>query len=125
MTASVYEQLDDATELLATAKSAWVYPEFAAVASILSDGIATRNAVIQSGAPALREAMRTWELNDIDAVEAIRGYAEDKATHTLTEWDGTTRDVVVMDFAADHAEGDTWIIKCRLLEMSDPVPPGS
>lgn len=106
-------------------RPAFVFPEFAHVAQLISDGTVGSFAVLQSSAPAFRQSARTWTLVEEADAATLRGYAESKDTVTFEEEDGTTRPVVVMDYDQQLDGTDIWTVSALLLEMGDPTPPGS
>jgi hypothetical protein len=122
---SAYQTIGTVTGLIPAGGNAFLFPEFAQVVGLLSDGTTGSNAVLQSGAPTWRKAQASWQVVPTADMERLSDYAEQKSEQTLTEEDGTTRTVVLMDFAAALQFSGYWTVSATLLETTDPELPGS
>jgi hypothetical protein len=122
---TAFQTLGVVDELIAADHEAFSYPEIAEVTGLLSDGLHERNFVLQSSAPTIRQARRSWVLVPTADMYAIRGYGTSKQQVQLTEEDGTSRAVIVMDFAATQRFVGYWDVSARLIETADPDDAGS
>ena len=101
------------------------YPEHATITALISDGISERNALVQSGSLTLRQKTVTFQAVPYADMVTIRGYASSKNEVAYTDEDGTSRNVIVMDFAAKRGVADVWFVTVRLIETDDPNLLGS
>lgn len=123
MTTSAFQTLGDVDGLIAIGEQhpAFVYPEFAQVTPLLSNGLTERNYVLQSSGQIVRESARSWTNVSTADKEALLGYALSKEQVAYTEEDGTTRTVIVLDFVANERWHDLWEVRARLIETEEPT----
>lgn len=125
MTDSATQTLGIVDQLIAADHDAFLYPEAATVTTILSDGTSDRNFVLQASGLQVRQARRSWVVVPSADKDILRGYSEAKDIVILVEEDGTSRGVIVMDLDAKQRFVGYWDVSATLLEISDPVAPGS
>jgi len=125
VTVDAFQQLGSVIDLVAADHEAFAYPEAAVLTPILSDGASERNFVLQGSGLSARQARRSWVAVPTPDMQTIRGYSSSKDQVTLTEEDGTSRPVIVMDFAATQRFVGYWDVSARLVETADPTSPGS
>ena len=125
MTDTATQTLGIVDALIADDHDAFVYPEAAQISPLLSDVIAERNFVLQGSGLSARQAHRSWVVVPTADMQTLRGYSSAKTEVTLTEEDGTTRTVFLMDFDATQRFVGYWDISALLIETADPTSPGS
>jgi hypothetical protein len=91
------------------------YPNTAQVVPVLTDGTAQPAGVLQSSAPGPRTGTLRCSLETADML-AVRGYYESREAVTLTEWDGTTASVRVLDFTRSPIFAGVWDVTAVLVE---------
>lgn len=124
MTMDAFQTLG-AVALIAADHDVFAYPEAGEITPLLSDGTTERNYVLQGSSLSVRQARRSWVVVPEADMRTLRGYASSKMEVTLTEEDGTSRSVVVMDFTAKQRFTGYWDISALLIETADPDTEGS
>lgn len=85
----------------------------------------TGNVVVQQASLGLRQASLSFIARSSAEKDLARGYDETGETVVFVDYDGTERSVMVLDYSAALRFGDVWNVSVTMLELSEPLAPGS
>lgn len=85
----------------------------------------TGNEVVQESSIGFRRGTLTFTAENRDDRDTIRGYDEASTQVTFTDEDGSTCTVLVDSYSADWMVGDLWHVEVTLIQLDEPVAPGS
>lgn len=118
--------LGSATDLLDATYSSFAYPPRRTVLPLIANDVGqSQLAVIQDGPKTYRQASLGFIARDTTELELVRSYEESSETVAFIDFAGNSRDVMVISFSPNLRFGDVWDVTVTLLELGEPVPPGS
>lgn len=103
--------------------TAWSYPTFRTETPLIGNGADTGNLLIQESAKPLRERTLSFTAESAADRDTVRGYYEDADQVTFTDYDATTCDVLVLDFASSDIGADLHTVRVRLKQLTEPTGP--
>lgn len=117
--------LGGVTDIVDSEYTGFVYAPRKAVIPLLGNDSAADHSTLQEPAKGYREARFRFTATSSAEKDAVLAYDESSAIVAFVDYDGLTRDVIVLAAAPTHRGVDLWDIATVLQERSAPVPLGS
>ena len=106
--------------------SGFAYPPRRSYLELLENEVGSSgNVVIQDGPLTRRRGSLSFTARDRDERDTVRGYDEDGTSVEFVDEDGSSCTVLVYNFRARWMKGDLWSVDVDLVQLSEPIPPGS
>lgn len=101
----------------------WAYLPRKTELKLIGNGTDAGNVVIQESAKGFREGVLSFTAQSSSDRDTVRGYEEAGTSIVFTDYDGSTCDVAVTEFAAVPLQADLWKVTVRLIQLSEPSGP--
>ena len=114
------------SDLADQAYSGFSYPSLRTLQRLIGNGTAAGNVAIQEGSKPYRQATISVLAESTADFETVRGYYENGSQVDFVDRTGYSRTVLLEALTpAAHPGEDAWDVTLTLLELTDPVAPGS